>query len=201
MKTASTWFSLALFGLAAVGCSTTDNPLITRPQSVAWNVNPKIPSAVRPPEGHVLLGHVVGRGVATFTLEADPNDINRNVWVLTGDEGGDLLDEDGHVVGHREANSWAMRDGGQVSAEPIARIPERNRAPITLYQSVSHEGGGLMGSAEFIQQLHNVGGPPVAADRGIAGNQFRAEYSADYYFYGAVAPQTRANRGGAYVGG
>lgn len=180
----------ALFALAAVGCSTTDNCLLTRPQSNAWNADAKLPAVVRAPAGHVLLGHVVGRGVETFTLQADPNHPDRLVWVAGHDEGGDLLDEDGNVVGHHEGNSWAMRDGGQVSADPIAQVPQRNAKPLALYQAASHEGGGLMGSAEYVEQLHTVGGPPHAA-RGTVGTEFRAEYSADYYFYGAVASQTR----------
>ncbi|HEY2584217.1 MAG TPA: DUF3455 domain-containing protein [Tepidisphaeraceae bacterium] len=188
--------SCALLALAAIGCSTTDNALITRPQSNAWNTDPKLPAIVRAPDGHVLLGHVVGRGVETFTLQADPNHADRLVWVAGHDEGGDLLDDDGNVVGHHEGNSWAMRDGGQVSADPIAQVPQRNRKPLTLLQAASHEGGGLMGSAEYVQQLNTLGGPPLAA-RGTVGTQFRAEYSADYYFYGAVASQTRrASMGG-----
>lgn len=189
-------FPCALLALAAVGCSTTDNCLLTRPQSNAWNADAKVPAVVRAPAGHVLLGHVVGRGVETFTLQADPNYPDRMVWVASHDEGGDLLDDDGNVVGHHEGNSWAMRDGGQVSADPIAQVPQRNGKPLALYQAASHEGGGLMGSAEYVEQLNPVGGPPMAA-RGTIGTEFRAEYSADYYFYGAVASQTRrASMGG-----
>jgi hypothetical protein len=122
------------------------------------------------------------------------------VWATTNDEGGDLLDDDGHEIGHHERNSWAMRDGGQVSAERISQIPQTNSPPIALFEAVSHEGGGLMGSAEFIEQRHALGGPPIALDSGALGATFRAEYSIDYYFYGSIAPQTRANRGGAYTG-
>ncbi|HSU69400.1 MAG TPA: DUF3455 domain-containing protein [Tepidisphaeraceae bacterium] len=184
------------------GCSATDNPLITTPQSVASNVNFALPASVRAPEGHVLLGHVTGRGVATFTLQSTTTETGTgNVWVLTGDEGGDLLDENNALVGHHEGNSWAIREGGQVTGEPIQNIYLPGRAPMTLFQAVSHEGGGLTGSAAFIERVHNVGGPPAALRDAAPGTQFRAEYSADYYFYGSVAPQTRANRGGAYVGG
>lgn len=186
------FLSLTCFGLLAAGCATTDSCLISAPQSNAWNVDARIPAIIRPPGGHVLLGHVIGRGVETFTLQADPNNPSHTAWVPTRDEGGDLLDEDGNVVGHHESNSWAMRDGGQVSADPIATVPQSNGSSWMLLQAASHEGGGLMGSAEFVQQLHIVGGPPIAlAHVATVGTQFRAEYSADYYFYGAVAPQTR----------
>lgn len=179
-----------LIALGAIGCSTSDSGLITRPQSNAWNADAKVPDVVRAPAGHVLLGHVVGRGVETFTLQPDPYYPDRLIWVASHDEGGDLMDDDGNVVGHHEGNSWAMRDGGQVSADPIAEVPQRNRKPLALLQAASHEGGGLMGSAEYVEQLHTLGGPPAAA-RGTVGTPFRAEYSADYYFYGAVASQTR----------
>ena len=182
--------SLACLGLAAVGCSTTDNPLISKPQSTAWNVDARVPSIVRAPAGHVLLGHVVGRGVETFTMQADPYDPDRAYWVPTRDEGGDLMDEDGHVVGHHEGNSWAMRDGGQVSADPVAAVPRRNGTSWVLYQSASHEGGGLMGSARYVQQVHTIGGPPASLVHAAVGTEYRAEYSADYYFYGSIAPQT-----------
>jgi hypothetical protein len=185
--------SLVLLGVGAAGCSTTDSCVIGSPQSTAWNVDAQIPAAVRAPAGHVLLGHVIGRGVETFTLRPADNDADRLVWRPTKDEGGDLLDEEGNVIGHHEGNSWAIRDGGQVSADPIATVPQPNGSSWVLLQADSHEGGGLMGSAEFVEQLHTVGGPPPATlSRGAAGTQFRAEYSADYYFYGAVAPQTRS---------
>lgn len=184
---------LSLLGVLAAGCATTDNCVIIRPQSTAWDVDARIPSIICPPGGHVLLGHVIGRGVETFTLAADPDHPDRTVWVASHDEGGDLMDEDGNVIGHHEANSWAMRDGGQVSADLLAAIPQPNGSSWTLFQAASHEGGGLMGSAEFVQQLHTVGGPPAAlAHTAAIGTQFRAEYSVDYYFYGAIAPQTRA---------
>jgi hypothetical protein len=187
---------LGLLGIATAGCSTTDNPLISRPQSAAWNVDARVPAVVRAPAGHVLLGHVIGRGVETFTLQSDPNEPGRSIWMPTGDEGGDLLDDEGNVIGHHERNSWAMRDGGQVAADPIAAVPQPNGLSCVLLQSASHEGGGLMGSAEFVEQLHTVGGPPKALSGGTPGTQFRAEYSADYYFYGAVAPQTRSMASG-----
>ena len=182
------------------GCSTTDSYFLTKPQSIAWNVDPSVPQAVRTPPGHVLLGHAIGRGLETFTMQPDPANPARNVWTPTLDEGGDLLDDDGQIIGHHEGTSWAMHDGGQVSADLIALVPQTNRPGIALYQAISHEGGGLMGSAEFIEQRHPVGGPPMALNNSPAGSKFRAEYSIDYYFYGSTAPQTRSNRGGAYLG-
>ena len=176
---------LILGAAIAGGCSTTDNPLLSRPQSVAWNTDFAVPSAVRAPAGHLLLGHVVGRGVATYTLQPDPSDPNRNVWALVRDEGGDLLDENGRVVGHHEGNSWAVRDGSRVTAEPTARVPQQYAVPGALYRATAHEGNGLLGGATFIEQLHMIGGPPVTEKPYVAaGSEYRAEYSADYYFYG-----------------
>ena len=185
---------LLLGAALAAGCSTTDNPLITRPQSVAWNVDAKIPDVVRAPRGHVLLGHVVGRGVATFTVQADPRDPNRRIWVVSDDEGGDLLDDEGSRIGQHQGNTWSLRDGAQITAEPLALVPQGRHLPWALLATTSHSGRDNLSATEFIEQLHTVGGPPAARGRADVGTQVRAEYSADYYFYGPVAAQTRVAR-------
>lgn len=185
--------AVLLFAVISGGCSTTSNGLITRPQSVAWNVDPAIPDAIRAPKGHVLLGHAIGRGIATFTSQASPTDPNRAIWVVTHDEGGDLLDDSGHLVGRRDGNNWAINDGSQLTSQPLAQVPMRRTAPWKLMSTTSHSGDGLLSHSEFIEQLHPVGGPAAAAHNDL-GTQVRAEYSADYYFYGAVAPQTRTDR-------
>jgi hypothetical protein len=185
--------ALFLVSLVAGGCSTTSSGLITRPQSVAWNVDPAIPDAIRAPKGHVLLGHAVGRGVATFTSEVSPTDPNHAIWVVTHDEGGDLLDDWGHRIGHHEGNNWSIEGGSGLTSASIAQVPMRRTAPWKLMATTSHSGNGHLSHAEFIEQLHTFGGPAATA-RNELGTQVRAEYSADYYFYGAVAPQTRTDR-------
>ena len=127
--------AVLLGATCAVGCSTTDNCLLSISQSVAWNVNPAVPAAVRAPAGHVLLGHAIGRGIETFVLQADPADPDRSVWVMVRDEGGDLLDDNGHVIGHHEGNSWTVRSGGQVSGEPVAQVPQHGTVPWVLLQA------------------------------------------------------------------
>lgn len=186
---------LALGAVLTAGCSTTDNPFLTRPQPRAWNVDPAIPASVRPPRGHVLLGHAVGRGTATFTLQADPHDPNGRVWVVSNDEGGDLLDDEGNKVGEHQGDTWSFHHGAQMTAGPLAQISPGRHLPWMLWATTSHSGSDNLSATEFIQQLHTVGGPSAARNGADIGTQVRAEYSADYYFYGPVAAQTRVSRG------
>ena len=98
-------------------------------------------------------------------MSPDPANPEKNVWTPTLDEGGDLLDEEGQIIGRHEGNSWAMRDGGQVSAGAIALVTQSNRPALALYQAITHEGGGLMGSAQFIEQSISHRRPAASAQR------------------------------------
>ena len=179
--------AFSALGMAGLGCSTTDVWPLARPQSVAYNVNPAIPSAVRPPAGHVLLGHAVGKGVETFTLQADPANPDRRIWVATSDEGGDLLDDTGRVIGHHSGNDWSL-DDGTISGDVVGMVPHGNHAPWLLVRTSSHGDRGLA-KAHYVQQIHTRGGP-ASATRADVGTQVRAPYTADYYFYGPLATRT-----------
>ena len=199
MKASARLALLTLGAAITAGCSTTDVWPVARSQSVAWNVDPSIPDSVSAPKGHVLLGHVTSRGVATFTLQADSRDPDRVTWVVSNDEGGDLFDEEGHVIGHRSGDTWAGNNGSQLSAQPVAHVHQRGRVPLALYQATGHEGRGLLAEAQFVQRVHTVGGPPAAVLRNAdVGTSIRAEYAADYYFYGAIPAQNRVERGASY---
>jgi hypothetical protein len=194
--------SLACLSLIALstGCtSATDGWPLAKYQSVAWNVDRGIPRAVRAPTGHVLLGHLTGRGTATFTLQADPRDPNRLIWVMTDDHGGELFDDEGHVVAHRDATHWSGENGLRLTTEPLASVARPGHVPWMLSKTTggSESGGSVLGSAQFVQQTHTIGGPRRLAGQ-EAGAQAQADYTADYYFYGAMAPQTRIERGADY---
>ena len=188
---------LSLIGLLAGCASQTDVWPIAKSQSVAWNVDPVIPGAVRGPTGHVLLGHLTGVGTATFTLQADANDANRLIWVMTDDHGGELVDDAGHVAAHTDGTHWVSEGGQRLTAEPIATVSRPGRVPWVLYRASGAEGSGMFGEAQFVQQIHTIGGPRRAAGQ-EAGAQVKVQYTADYYFYGPIAPQTRINRGADY---
>lgn len=182
--------------LAVGGCSTTDAWPLARNQSVAWNVDPKIPPQARVPQGHRLLGHAIGRGTGVYTLQADPADPDHRMWVQTGDEGGDLFDDLGNGIGHEGGNSWSTNNGNQVTGDAVARVPQHNGTQWALYRATSQQGTGVVGSSDYILQVHTVGGPSKPSANDQVGAQVRAQYSADYYFYGPVVPQTRVERGG-----
>jgi hypothetical protein len=190
--------ALFLTGAALVlgGCSTTDGWPLGRNQSVAWNVDPKIPPQARVPQGHRLLGHAIGRGTGVYTLQADPADPDHRMWVQTGDEGGDLFDDLGNGIGHEGGNSWSTNNGNQVTGDAVARVPQHNGTQWALYRASSQQGTGVVGSSDYILQVHTVGGPSKPSPSDQVGAQVRAQYSADYYFYGPLVPQTRVERGG-----
>ena len=176
-----------LIGAAvAAGCTSSNNPLIGRVPQVAYNVDPSIPKAIRAPQGHLLLGHATGRGVATFTVQSDPRDPDHLVWVPTSDEGGDLLDYWGNVVGHHQGTTLSARNGASLTAQTVAQVPMHGQLPWSLMEATGHEGHGMLSSAEYVEQLHTVGGPPAPAANAGLGSVARAEYSADYYFYGPL---------------
>jgi hypothetical protein len=181
----------------AGGCSSaTDAWPLAREQSVAWNVDPGIPRAVRAPTSHVLLGHLTGRGTATFTLQADPRDSRHLVWVMTDDHGGELQDDSGKVVAHHDTSHWAFEDGQHLNSEIIATVQRPNHVPWTLSKASGREGGGTFASSQYVQQIHTIGAPRSASHD--VGATAEASYTADYYFYGAQAAQTRVNRGASY---
>lgn len=186
-------------GLCVGGCSTTNAWPVAQSQAVAWNVDAAIPPSARVPRGHRLLGYVVGRGTGVYTLQADPTEPDGRTWVQTGDEGGDLFDDVGDPIGHHGNDSWSTNNGNQVSAQPVTTVPQNNGTQWALYRATSNQGHGALGSANYVLQVHTTGGPPHPTDRDPIGTQVRAQYSADYYFYGPLVPATRVNRGG--VGG
>jgi hypothetical protein len=188
---------LSLIGLSGGCTSATDGWPLGKNQSVAWNVDPVIPRAVRAPTGHVLLGHLTGRGTATFTLQADPRDANRLIWVMTDDHGGELLDDTGNVVAHRDGTHWAAENGQRLTTEPVASVSRPGHVPWVLYRTSGAESGGLFGGTQFVEQIHTIGGPRRSTSQ-EAGAQMQAEYTADYYFYGPIAAQTRLERGANY---
>jgi hypothetical protein len=207
MRTLVSLSSCLSLVILAAGCSSaTDAWPLAGEQSVAWNVDPVIPRAVRPPTGHILLGHLTGRGTATFTLQVDPRDPNRLVWVMTDDHGGELLDDGGKVVAHRDSSHWSFEDGQHLNSEVISSVARPNHVPWTLSKANGREGGGMFASAQYVQQIHTIGAPKsggrdlTAATQATAaaGATADASYTADYYFYGAQAAQTRINRGASY---
>ena len=189
------WFRgavAAVGGLAAclmLGCSTsTDVPPIGRTPQPAWNVDFSIPTAARPPAGHKLLAHAIGKGVQIYTCRQDANDQNEYEWVASGVDA-DLLDQDGHVIGrHFTGPTWTASDGSSVSGRVLASVPQRRSAPWLLLGSTSRDGRGMFNNVEYIQRVHTVGGraPRRECTAADAGRETRVEYTADYYFYGPL---------------
>ena len=177
----------------SVGCSTTDGWPLRAPQSVAWNVDPTIPTAARAPAGHILLGHVIGKGVQIYTCQADTS--GGHAWVHSGAEA-DLIDEDGNVIGrHYAGPTWEFNHGGKVTAQRLVAVPQTKAPPWLLLGATDNSGSGTLGRTRYIQRVHTAGGlPPAICNASDTGKEIRVAYTADYYFYGPLAAPTRIDR-------
>ena len=129
-------------GLLVGGCSTTNAWPVARNQAVAWNVDGAIPPQLRVPQGHRLLGYVVGRGTGTYTLQADPTEPDGRIWVQTANEGGELFDDVGDAIGHHGDNTWSTNNGNQVTGQPVAAVRQNNGTQWALYRATSNQGKG-----------------------------------------------------------
>ena len=186
--------ALFLTGAALVvgGCSTTDAWPLAQEPVVAWNVDPKIPPQARVPQGHRLLGHAIGRGTGVYTLQADPANPDHRMWVQTGDEGGDLFDDLGNGTGHEGGSNWSTNNGNQVTGDAVARVPQHNGTQ-WAYCAPPRSRAADVSAAPITSSrcTPSVGrrNPQRATRR---GPRIRAQYSADYYFYGPLVPQTHS---------
>ena len=102
-----------------------------------------------------------------------------------------LLDAKGNEVGtHGEGPDWTSNDGSSVRGKKIAQVdaPRNDAIPWLLLQATTHQGDGVLSKVEYVQRLNTMlGKAPVAGcDAEKVGAEARVDYSADYYFYGAV---------------
>ena len=147
-----------------------------------------LPAAIRVPSGSSLLArfHAVGAQVYTCSASAD----GAPVWTLKA-PAAKLFDARNNQVGtHGEGPSWTSNDGSSVGGKKIAQAdaPQANAIPWLLLQATAHGGDGVFSKVEYIQRVNTIQGKPPASgcDAGKVGAEVRADYSADYYFYGGV---------------
>src|SRR5207248_10581376 len=99
----------------------------------------------------------------------------------------DLYDGDGDRIGrHTTGPTWEYPGGTRVSGAQEARLPLRDNAAWLLLRARSGDNRGTLSRVDYIQRLNTVGGLPPAGqcDGRDGGREFRAPYTADYYFYG-----------------
>jgi hypothetical protein len=147
---------------------------------------PDVPPALTPPTGSQLALEARGSGFQIYACQAAPGG-SGFAWTLTGPEA-KLTDTSGKTLGrHYAGPTWESADGSQVKGKVAASVaaPDADAVPWLLLTAVAHQGNGVFSKVTAIQRLHTKGGkaPAAGCDAAHQGTQFRALYSADYYFY------------------
>ena len=150
----------------------------------------QVPAAIRVPSGVSLVArfHAVGAQVYTCSTSAS----GAPAWTLKAPDAKlfDAKAKDDQVGTHNEGPYWTSNDGSSVRGKKIAQAdaPQADAIPWLLLQATAHGGDGVFSKVEYIQRVNTIQGkaPAFGCDAGNVGAEVRADYSADYYFYGGV---------------
>jgi len=145
----------------------------------------EVPAQLKVPEGQTLAAEAHAKGFQVYACKDDGKGYN---WTLKGPEA-ELFDKAGKKVGrHFAGPTWEWNDKSQVTAKMMTSSPSPDADSIAwlLLMATGHSGEGVLANVTNIQRLHTKGGkaPATGCDAAHAGQETRAAYEADYYFYG-----------------
>lgn len=174
--------------LTLAACATDDLP-----PEVA---RPEVPEAIAVIEGHAVafVGHAEGVQIYECAAAADAS--ATLAWRLRAPRA-ELTDDSGRViarhfggvdVGSPAGPYWqSPRDGSRVHGGNAASAPNPGSIPLLRLDALDASGKGSFSDVTFIQRLATTGG--VGPSGACLGADARVEvpYSADYYFYKAIA--------------
>jgi FtsP/CotA-like multicopper oxidase with cupredoxin domain len=148
---------------------------------------PQAPAKLNPPAGEKLALQASGVGDQIYVCQPDPDRPAQFAWTLKAPDA-KLLDANGKQIGrHFAGPTWEATDGSQVTAKLSASSASPDSGSITwlLLTAVTHSGTGALSKIASIQRLHTKGGkaPGMGCDAAHRGDEKRAAYTADYYFY------------------
>lgn len=166
----ASYLALALISTAA----------LVRVSASAQDVPPELKLPERQP-----LAEAHAKGFQIYTCK---NDGVAYTWTLKGPEA-ELFDKAGKAVGrHFAGPTWEWSDRSQVTGKMVtnAPSPDADSIPWLLLAATGHSGEGVLACVAHIQRLHTKGGkaPAGGCDAAHEGQETRAAYSADYFFYG-----------------
>jgi hypothetical protein len=169
-----------LFGLLSVLCMSIGGCAAAPPPT---------PVQLHVPAGESLIKQFHATGVQIYECAPAKNDPSQFEWAFRGPEAKLLTSSGGSAGKHYAGPTWESNDGSAVVGEVIASSasPQPGSIAWLLLRAKGTAGKGVFTNVHFIQRLNTVGGSaPVAVCRKEqAGQQLRAAYSADYFFYGA----------------
>jgi hypothetical protein len=144
-----------------------------------------VPAQLKPPEGQALAAEAHAKGFQVYICK---NDGSAYGWTLKGPDA-ELFDKAGKKVGrHFAGPTWEWSDNSQVTGKMMTSAPSPDADSIAwlLLVATGHSGEGLLAHVTNIQRLNTKGGkaPAGGCDAAREGQETRAPYTADYFFYG-----------------
>lgn len=150
---------------------------------------PPTPGALHVPAGEALIKRLHATGVQIYECTPARSDPTQFEWAFRGPEARLFTNGSSSVGKHYGGPTWEGNDGSRVVGETIASSPssQPNSIPWLLLRAKATAGNGLFTHVQFIQRLNTAGGgvPAARCRNEQLGQQLRAAYTADYFFYGA----------------
>ena len=130
------------------------------------------------PARSTLVFHVYARGVQIYRWTGTS-------WLLYGPDAVLSTDVDGKsTVGtHYVGPTWETNSGSKAVGTVIDRCTSDPNAVQWLSLSAKSSGPGVLNGVTFVQRVNTVGGKAPSAAGTIVGEEARAAYSAEYFFY------------------
>jgi hypothetical protein len=130
------------------------------------------------PEGSKLADHVYANGVQVYQWSGAS-------WVLVGPDAVLSADAGGKsAVGtHYVGPTWETNSGSRSVGAVIDRCTADPNAVQWLSLSATSTGPGVLHDVTFVQRVNTVGGKAPSTGGNVIGQEFRAPYSAEYFFY------------------
>lgn len=144
-----------------------------------------VPTQLKPSVEQALAAEAHAKGFQVYTCKDDGKGFN---WTLKGPDA-ELFDKAGKKVGrHFAGPTWEWNDKSQVTGKMLTSSPSPDSDSVAwlLLVATGHSGEGVLANVTNIQRLNTKGGkaPATGCDAAHAGQETRAAYEADYFFYG-----------------
>ena len=156
------------------------------------NRAPSVPPSLVVPDGNKVSFHAYAVGVQIYGATASTNSPTGFAWTFRGPEAV-LFDSDGNVVGMHYAftgptrPAWESESGSRVvGARTVPPVTvDANAVPWLILSAVSTDtiGPGIFARTTYVQRVNTVGGLAPVTPPTQLGQEARAPYTAEYFFY------------------
>ena len=156
--------------------------------SISANLAPlNVPDSIQAPDDVANLFGALASGYQIYRCEANAE--GRYRWALKSPDAA-LYDDQGNTFGsHYAGPVWQSNDGSHIVGEVIAKVASPNDANAVAWLLVrvkARRGDGIFNNITYVNRVNTEGGqaPQDTCNETRLGDEYRARYSAVYYFYG-----------------